>query len=146
IGVAYGTPYLYDAFPEAEFHLFDPTREALPHMKKWAEKLNANIYNLALGDNESFLEVRTRDTIQHATLLKDLTEPDIKDVYTIPVRRFDALDLSIEQPALCKIDVEGFEMPVLKGMGGSLQDFEFIVVETSLVSLYEAGASSLDVL
>jgi FkbM family methyltransferase len=32
IGVAYGTPWLYAAFPAAKYHLVDPTRESLPHM------------------------------------------------------------------------------------------------------------------
>lgn len=30
IGVAYGTHWLYGAFPTAKFHLINPTRESLP--------------------------------------------------------------------------------------------------------------------
>jgi hypothetical protein len=34
IGVADGTPWLYETFPDAKSHLIDPTRESLPHMQR----------------------------------------------------------------------------------------------------------------
>ena len=145
VGVAYGTPYLYNAFPQAKFHLFDPTRESLPHMEKWAASLDACIHNFALGDKEDTLQIITRDTIIHATLLQDTTKPNIKETYDVPVRRFDSIGIAIEEPALCKIDVEGFELPVLQGMGDAIRRFEFIIVECSLASVYSGGADSFQV-
>ncbi len=43
IGVAQGTPWLYDAFPDAFYYLVDPTRESLPHMQRWAQRLRAEV-------------------------------------------------------------------------------------------------------
>ena len=39
IGVAYGTYELYRAFPDAYYHLIDPTRESLHHMRQLARRL-----------------------------------------------------------------------------------------------------------
>ena len=39
IGVADGTPELYAAIPEAQYHLVDPTPEALPHMQAIAGQM-----------------------------------------------------------------------------------------------------------
>ena len=145
IGVAHGTPWLYEAFPDAKFHLVDPTRESLPHMRTWAKKLDAQIHNLALGAENCSMRIATRSTILHATLLRDITEPTLENVYDVPVRRFDTLFPSIAQPALCKIDVEGAEASALQGMGESIHNIDAIIVETSMVSLYEHGPEFADI-
>ncbi len=139
IGVAYGTPWLYQGFPRAKFHFVDPTRESLPHMLAWAEKLNAEIHSVALGPDSGTMEIAIRDTIIHASLLRDIAAPETIDRYEVPVRRFDELFHTIERPALCKIDVEGAEMMVLEGMGERIHCLDAIVIETSMISLYDRG-------
>jgi FkbM family methyltransferase len=51
----------------------------------------------------------------------------------------------IEQPALLKIDVQGFEMEVLKGCSGLLHLFHHIYVECSYIELYKGQALVSDV-
>lgn len=140
VGVADGTPWLYDAFPRAEFHLIDPTRESAPHMESWAKKIRAHPHNCALGAAAGEVQIRTRDTIEHATIMKDMTDPDIRDTYSVEMRRFDELFPEIKGKALAKIDVEGAELEVLRGMTGVLSSIDVLIVETSLNSLYEGGA------
>lgn len=53
IGVVYGGPWLYNAFPAARFHLVNPTQESLPYMQTWARKLDAEVHNFGLGDQET---------------------------------------------------------------------------------------------
>jgi FkbM family methyltransferase len=139
VGVAYGTPWLYEGFPDAHFHLVDPTRESLPHMKALAKAMNATIHNVALGENSGTMEIAMRDTIIHATFLKDVGDPSILNRYQVDVKRFDELFPEIARPAVCKIDVEGAEMMVLKGMGTAINSLDAIVIETSFTSLYEGG-------
>jgi FkbM family methyltransferase len=145
IGVAFGTDWLYKGFPKAKFHLVDPSRESLPHMRAWTEKLNADTYNFALGESEGDMELAVRETIEHATLLRDLTSPDLVERYKVPVRRYDQVFANIERPALCKIDVEGAEIMVLRGMGEEIRSLDAIVLETSMNSLYQGGAEFKDV-
>ena len=52
VGVARGTPRLYTAFPQAVFHLIDPTRESLPFMQDIAKRYDARVHNVALGAKE----------------------------------------------------------------------------------------------
>jgi hypothetical protein len=60
VGVADGTEWLYEAFPEAKFHLIDPTRESIPHMQAWKQKLNVEVHNVALGAEDGVAEMQNQ--------------------------------------------------------------------------------------
>jgi hypothetical protein len=49
-------------------------------------------------------------------------------------------DKDIAEPALLKIDVQGFELSALKGCGALLERFHDIYVECSFVELYGGQA------
>jgi FkbM family methyltransferase len=120
IGVAYGTPSLYEAYPNAFYYLIDPLKESVPFMEKWSKKIRSKIINIALGSNEGidYLEIEVRQNIGGTTLLKQNGNADtpIIESYRVPIQRFDDVIKDFETPALCKIDVQGFELEVLKGM------------------------------
>ena len=62
------------------------------------------------------------------------------EVGTIPVEvaRLDSvLEGLVAAPALLKIDVQGFEFDVLRGLGSLAASVEWIYVETSFVELYK---------
>ena len=80
-----------------------------------------------------------RDTIIHATFLKDVGDPGILNRYQVEVKRFDELFPELARPAVGKIDVEGAEMMVLKSMGAAINSLDAIVIETSFTSSYEGG-------
>lgn len=148
VGVADGTPWLYRAFPAAKYHLVDPTRESLPYMRELAEELDAEIHNFALGAEAGVCELAKSDNIGHASLLRlesDIDYP-MDRRYEVPVHRFDAVFGDFERPALCKIDVEGAELMVLKGMGERIRSFEAIIVETSVNSLFKDGPELRDII
>src|SRR5262245_12011070 len=52
IGVAYGTYDLYRAFPDAYYHLIDPTRESLHYMRLLERQLRCQIHHMALGEHD----------------------------------------------------------------------------------------------
>ena len=64
----------------------------------------------------------------------------------MPVRRFDTLFPTVQRPALCKIDVEGAELIVLKGMGEQIRSLDVILVETSVTSLLQGGPELRDII
>jgi FkbM family methyltransferase len=142
IGVAYGTPWLYEAFPKAKFHLIDPTRESLPHMQRWATLLDADIHNVALGDHEGLAEIRVRPEIGGSSLFEEVGDAEISGVYEVPVTRFDQLFpcAGHGRPALAKIDVQGAELGVLSGMGDNLEHLDMLIVETSLIATLRGDA------
>jgi len=136
------------AFPEAKFHLIDPTRESMPHMQTWSQKLNAEVHNVALGAEDGVAEIAKSNNIGHASLLRLLPNIDypMEQRYRVPVRRFDSLFPTMQGPALCKIDVEGAELSVLKGMGEQIRSLDVILVETSVTSLFQDGPELRDIM
>src|SRR4051794_7499105 len=131
VGVGFGTFGLYHAFPRAFFHLIEPTRESLPHMERIARSLPCQIHSLALGDRDGEATLEVRADIQGSTLLEEVGERDYLRFETVPLQRFDTLFPRIERPALAKIDVQGAEMLVLRGMTGRLAELDAVIVETS---------------
>jgi hypothetical protein len=65
IGVAYGTYELYRAFPDAYYHLIDPTHESLHHMRQLARRLRCEIHPLALSNREGSASARP-NTSEHS--------------------------------------------------------------------------------
>ena len=59
----------------------------------------------------------------------------------MPIQRLDAcLTTPLARPSLLKIDVQGFELEVLKGATGLLPEIDAVSVEASDVELYEGQA------
>jgi len=91
IGVAYGTYELYRAFPDAFYHLIDPTPESLHYMRLLQRQLRCKIHQAALGDHDGEVEIEIRPDIQAATLLDDLGDRQVLRRDRVPMRRFDSL-------------------------------------------------------
>ncbi len=138
IGVAAGTPELYAAFPDAFYYLVDPTQESLPHMQAMAQKLNATILHLALGEKECSLEIEVRpDEIGASSFFEEIGPLTETRRYAVPVQRFDRIVSTFERPALCKIDVQGAEIGVLSGMGARIEEFDAFLIEISTIATIE---------
>ena len=114
IGVAYGTFPLYRAFPDAFYHLIDPARESLAHMRRLSRRLRCELHAVALGDHDGEAALEVRADFQESTLLEEMGPRRVRRVDRVPLRRFDLLfGGPIARPALCKIDVQGAELMVL---------------------------------
>jgi FkbM family methyltransferase len=145
IGVGFGTHELYRAFPDACFHLFDPTPESLPFMQKAARWMRAEIHPVALGDRDGEVRLEIRADVQGSTLLEEVGPRRALRVERVRMRRFDSLIGAFERPALCKIDVQGAELMVLDGMAGRIDDIDALIVETSTIATVRGGAEIHDV-
>lgn len=139
IGVAEGTPWLYQAWPTAHYYLVDPTHESKPHMQRLKTRLDAEILNIALGEQESEQTVYVRPKIDESTLYEEVGEAEVATSYKVPVRRFDAVVSSFERPALAKIDVQGAEIDVIRGMGERISEIDVFIIETSTIATIKAG-------
>lgn len=139
IGVGFGTPALYHAYPNAFYYLVDPTPESLSHMRQIAQRLDARILHLALGDCDGDAMIEIRSDIQGSTLFEECGPRDFLRRENVPVRRFDTVIKSFERPALCKIDVQGAELLVLKGMTERIKDIDVFILETSIIATVQHG-------
>jgi FkbM family methyltransferase len=140
IGVGFGTWGLYRLFPDAFYHLVEPTQEARPYLQKLAQKLDCAIHPVALGDHDGEATMEIRTDIQGSTLLEEVGPRDYLRFDRVPVRRFDSLFPFFVRPALCKIDVQGAELMVLEGMTGRIAEIDAIIVEASTIATVRGGA------
>jgi FkbM family methyltransferase len=145
IGVGFGTWGLYRAFPNAFYHLVDPTKESLPYMQKLKRLLNCEVHALALGDREGEAVLEIRADIQGSTLLEEVGPRNVLRFDRVPLRRFDKLFQEFAQPALCKIDVQGAEMMVLTGMSDRMAEIDVFIVETSTIATVKGGAEMAEI-
>jgi hypothetical protein len=116
-------------------------------MEEIARRLDARILNVALGDADGELEigVRTND-IGGSTFYEEIGPLGPIRRYPVPVRRFDGVIDSFDRPALCKIDVQGSEMRVLRGMGERIHDVDAILIEASVIATIREGPEIAEVI
>jgi FkbM family methyltransferase len=146
IGVADGTPDLYAAFPEAQYYLIDPTMESLPHMQRIARRLDAKVMNFALGEKEAELVIGVRpDDIAGSTFFEEIGPIEGVKHYPVKMRRFDQVVNGFARPALCKIDVQGSELDVLRGIGERIHDIDVIIIESSVIATIKDGPEIADI-
>ena len=128
--------------------------EPLPSAVEQFRKLYPDIvlFPFALGDEDGLLgdlDVYAGDG-QGSTLLHETQrDPNVQLVERIqvPVRRFDNLWLpnTLVNVNCLVIDVQGFELQVLRGFGVCLDPINMISVELSRVPLYEGEAPAAEV-
>jgi FkbM family methyltransferase len=145
VGVADGTPWLYDTFPQAHFFLFDPTPQSLPYMNSVAKRLKADVFNVALGDKSGTIALNVWATHSDSSIFDEVGRADILEHRDVPMRRFGELVTSFARPSLMKIDVQGAELMVLRGMGERLKEIDCLIVETSLIATVHDGPEFAEV-
>lgn len=101
---------------------------------------NSEVFVTALGDEEkeSYLSHYDQPWKAGYTHIQD----DIK-IIPVQIKRMDSLIK--EKPTHIKIDVEGYELYVLKGMGELLSDLPELFIELNDTLLKRAGTSKKEV-
>ncbi|MTD45769.1 FkbM family methyltransferase [Conexibacter sp. W3-3-2] len=152
VGVAAGTPVLYDAFPHARRLLVEPLREWEPTLRDLvAAAPTGSAYELcAAGPQPGELEIGVHRVLACSSMVGDRAG-DGADVErrVVPVRRLDdvvaAHGLDDGRPVVLKADVEGAELEVLKGAPATLERTQLVLLEVSLFALNPGGAQLAEV-
>jgi FkbM family methyltransferase len=141
-------------FPDAKLICFEPLPEAQATARKVLAGRNVELHGVALGSahGETALHVSARD--DSSSLLpigsrQVAAFPGTHEDRTVdvPVDVLSAyLDDQTARPCLLKIDVQGFELDVLRGAGESLNYVDEVFVEASFVELYTGQALASDVI
>ncbi len=143
-------------FPQAAIISFEPLpRPAKRYRRVFAKDEQVRLCEVALApstgtatihvpahdDSSSLLPITTLQS----QLFPGTSEARQETVRTGPLKEFVRPE-QIQSPALLKIDVQGYELEVLKGCEEMLGRFSFVYVECSFVELYAGQASVSEVI
>lgn len=111
---------------------------------------NCRIHQLALGVEPSTMNLRILDEKSGLATLADLgdsSEQRVTEMLEVRVERGDDLLAGeLAEPLLVKIDVEGFEVNVLRGLEASLGQVKpLVILEVEPDWLERAGSSSQEI-
>lgn len=138
VGVCKGTPELYKAFAKCKIVLIDPLEETKEYYEMYSKKFDMDFIHCAVGSNKGTTEIKTPKDMLALTSVLDRTEfSDIDRESIVRQVEIDTLNEIIKRgkytsPFGIKIDTEGYELEVIKGMNAVMQDVEFIIAEVSI--------------
>ena len=132
-------------------NLFEPQSQALLELRQYNKYENVNIYEFGLANFDGDLELHVTDHNFGASssILKPkkhkqyFPEIEFKTKETIKVRKYISLD--IKEANFLVMDVQGFELEVLKGFENSLNNYDFIFTEVSRKEFYENNVLISDI-
>jgi FkbM family methyltransferase len=130
-------------FPKALIYSFEANpQQAKLLMDNYQKFDNIRIYNCAIG----FENRKGKFYITNYGPSSSLYQPnelnqfihkdkmDIKEEVEIDIRRLDSFEFS--RIDVVKLDLQGFELEALKGMGNLLENVKIILTEVEFVALY----------
>jgi len=133
-------------FPSAHIYSFEPVPGTYSILTGRVNgTANIKTFNCALGSNEGEIDFYS-NVYSHASsalpvsdaqknlVSKSLQETKIK----VKLQTLDNMmgGMNVSSPVLLKLDVQGFEKEVLLGATESLQKIDYILIESSFVSMY----------
>lgn len=134
-------------FPEAYIYSFEPLSHPYEIFKKlFLGDTKVKLFKFAVSDTSGETEIHLSKREDSSSLLpiSDKQNEIFPGTFEIGIEKISAKRLAdvlrpseIIQPALLKIDVQGFEMNVLKGSEEFLSSFKYIYSECSYVELYK---------
>jgi FkbM family methyltransferase len=146
VGVGHGTPPLHHPSIAQTFVLIDPlpVPTAVVHN---IENFGGNTIccEAALGTESGQAEFFVHANMNHSNFFRHterfakLESPE-SEVRTVPVQRLDDVIYDIAAPLgsyAMKIDTEGSELDVLRGGPRTIQNAEYVLIETSIKRRFE---------
>jgi FkbM family methyltransferase len=138
-----------DRFPTAAIVSFEPLSGSRERLLRAVPAGRVTVHPVALGarSGEAALHVSRQDDSSSLLSIGERQGrefPGTEEARTelVAVRRLDEMLAAetIERPCLLKVDVQGFELEVLRGAERTLEQIDEILVECSFVELYRGQA------
>lgn len=142
--------------PGTKLYSFEPLPEPAQIFKRvFRNNDNVELFECAVGPEEkdAKIHISGRDdssSLYPITELQDKIFPGTAErrESVVKVKPLESVldGAKLESPSLLKIDVQGYELEVLKGSDLLLDSFDYIYVECSFVELYKGQALAKDVI
>jgi len=136
----------HQVFPDARFFLVDGNPENRERLSAATRQFNRSDSRIALLGPEDRNEVTFYVHTSGSSILRELTSFD-REVKSLPMRRLDdvAAEFPCAGPCLLKLDVQGFELEVLRGGRATLRNSEVVILEVSLLPYNDGAPLSAEV-
>jgi len=134
-------------FGDVTVHAFEPLPTAAAAFRRHARGLlGVTLHELALGDSEGTATLRVSANSVSSSLLP--MRPTHGEAFpgSAAVENIDVLVTTLDRalagtvlvrPVLLKVDAQGYELHVLRGAPATRDQADYVLIETSLVPLYE---------
>lgn len=134
VGVLSGTGPLMELFPHTHHHLFEPEAAHYDQIEEAYRTFPHTLHKMGLSDadGEATLAGRTIDgatQITHSHIVIGEAPFDALTFSSITMRRLDTASAELSGPFLLKIDVDGHEMPILRGATETLAQTNIVMIE-----------------
>ena len=140
VGVFAGTEPLYRLFPDCHFVLVDPVPGCEEQTRKVWPSLYMDFFPCAAGAASGEAEFLIHDDYRwFSGFFPRMDDKAGAKSLQVKVERLDSI-LSAQKyarPFGVKIDVEGFELQVLEGLGALASDVEFFIIESQIKRVFE---------
>lgn len=129
------------SWPKVRIDCFEPDPSAFGALlKNHSSDQQIQCYNFAVGSESSEMLLNLSETSAQNSLLCEYGK-NIKDKIVVPIKKLDDVYFDTNLGVtLLKVDVQGYELEVLKGAISVLGQINFILIELSLGNLFEHGA------
>lgn len=133
-------------YPNKNIYSFEPIKEMIDKQKKFfSYKNNIIFHNIALGSSTTLKEFLITARMDSSSFLKIVSDKnksknyDIVENRNIQINTLDNLLINekISHPVLIKIDVQGYELEVLRGANNLLKKTDYLLLEVSKNEMYQ---------
>lgn len=133
-------------FSSSKIYLIEPQKEQFNKLvERFKKEKNIILYNLALGNKTRKVEMNISSTHKGSSSLLNPTVhkivfPEVEFCGTESVNLEKYENLNFENVNFLNIDVQGYELNVLKGVGERLCEIDYVMIEISTLPLYKDSA------
>ncbi len=123
-----------DIFPKAAYYMIEPQDEMKPYIETFLKTHNGAWFQGGAGAENGELTLSVWDDFAGSSFLLPEGEESGKQQRKVPIYTVDYLIETKKMPVpdICKIDVQGFEIEVLKGAKTILGKTDIFILEASL--------------
>jgi FkbM family methyltransferase len=132
VGVATGTKGYYGVFDDVRYVLIEPLEESAPFMQQIIDTYPGSIaIQAAAGPVSGEADFMVSPKLSGSSFL---LKPGAATARKTPVVTLDGVvrEHALEGPFVIKLDVQGYELEVLKGAVGTLAQTDLLIAEASL--------------
>ena len=134
VGVAYGTPPLYAAFPSAYFVLCEPIAEFEKYLKSHLNHLKGEYHLCAVSEVDGTAQIYVSDQADGSSLMHQDVKSDNPALRTIETKMLDTIlgGRKMAGPILLKTDCQGGDLKVMAGAKKLLTEVDVIIMEVGM--------------